>query len=84
MVFRGGVLSVVLLVSVASSAFAQPQSEGSQMGTPEQRSACGPDVGRYCKKVKPDEGPFAFLACLKENRDKLRPACRAVLESNGQ
>ena len=80
MTFRVGVLSILLLVSVASSASAQ----GMQMGTPEQRSACGPDVGRYCKKVKPDEGPFAFLACLKENREKLRPACRAVLESNGQ
>ena len=81
---RAGVLSGLLLVSVASSAFAQPKSEGLQMGTPEQRSACGPDVGRYCKAVKPDEGPFAYLACLKTNRDKLRPACRAVLESNGQ
>ncbi len=80
MKFRAGVLSGVLLVSVASSALGQ----GLQMGTPEQRSACGPDVGRYCKKVKADEGPFAFLACLKENRAKLRPACRAVLESNGQ
>ena len=80
MTFRGGVLSILFLVSVASSASAQ----GMQMGTPEQRSACGPDVGRFCKKVKPDEGPFAYLACLKINRDKLRPACRAVLEGNGQ
>ena len=80
MTFRGGVLSILFLVSVASSASAQ----GMQMGIPEQRSACGPDVGRFCKKVKPDEGPFAYLACLKTNRDKLRPACRAVLEGNGQ
>ena len=50
------------------------------MGTPEQRAACGPDVGRFCKKVKPEEGPFAYLNCLQANRDKLRRACLKVIE----
>jgi hypothetical protein len=84
---RSGVLAVLLMIGVVSPAFAQsagPKSEMPQMGTSEQRAACGPDVGRYCKAVKPDEGAFGYLACLKTNRDKLRPACRAVLESNGQ
>jgi len=53
------------------------------MGTPEQRAACGPDVGRYCKSVKPEEGPFAYLACLQKNREKLRPVCLKVIEGGG-
>ena len=89
MKIRSGVLSVLFLVSVALPAFAQSKSPDSksempQMGTTEQRAACGPDVGRYCKSVKPEEGAFGYLACLKTNRDKLRGACRAVLEANGQ
>ena len=35
------------------------------MGTPEQLAACSHDVGRYCKKVKPEEGLFAYLNCLQ-------------------
>ena len=68
---------------VCLTSFAQAQSKSAQpqdMGTPEQRAACGPDVGRYCKAVKPEEGPFAYLACLQANREKLRPACVKVIE----
>lgn len=74
-----GVTSIVL----PQSAFAQQQQQqqqGSDMGTPEQRAACGPDVGRYCKSVRPEDGPFAYLACLQANRAKLRPACVRVIE----
>jgi hypothetical protein len=31
-----------------------------------------------------DQGDFAVLACLKENRPKLSTACRHVLVSHGQ
>jgi hypothetical protein len=54
------------------------------MGTPEQRNACGPDVGRFCKTVKPEDGPMAYLTCLQTHRAKLREACRTMLESVGQ
>ena len=82
-------LSALLFIGVASAALAQsdvvaPEAGSSEMGTPEQRQACGPDVRRYCKTVKPDDGPFAYLACLQEHREKLRVACLKVLESNGQ
>lgn len=73
---RYAALSIALFL-VAPQAMAQNSQE---MGTPEQRAACGPDVSRYCKSVKPEEGPFAYLACLQKNRDKLRPACVKVIE----
>jgi hypothetical protein len=82
-------LLTLLFIGVASTALAQsnvvtPETGTPEMGTPEQRQACGPDVRRFCKSVKPDDGPFAYLACLQEHREKLRVACLKVLESNGQ
>ena len=87
-------LLALLFIGVASTAVAQsnvvtpetgaPEKGTQEMGTPEQRQACGPDVRRFCKSVKPDDGPFAYLACLQEHREKLQPACLKVLESNGQ
>ena len=74
--------AALFLVAGLALAHAQAQKP-EQMGTPEQRAACGPDVGRYCKTVKPEEGPFAYLACLQKNRDKLRPVCRKVIEGGG-
>jgi hypothetical protein len=50
-------------------------------GTPEQRAACGRDVGRFCKSVKPEEGTLGYLTCLTENKEKISTVCRAVLES---
>lgn len=76
------ILLTTSLVGLTSFALAQSNSAPPQdMGTPEQRAACGPDVGRYCKSVKPEEGPFAYLACLQANREKLRPSCVKVIES---
>ena len=82
-------LLAVLIISVASTALGQasvipPETDTPEMGTPEQRQACGPDVRRYCKSIKPDDGPFAYLGCLQEHRKKLHVACVKVLESNGQ
>lgn len=84
------VLLVLLFTGFASTAGAQsifptPDTDKPQeMGTPEQRAACGPDVNRFCKSVKPDDGPFVFLSCLQAHRTKLHAACLKVLESNGQ
>ena len=75
---RCAILSAALFL-VASQAFAQGHQKPEEMGTPEQRAACSHDVGRYCKKVKPEEGPFAYLNCLQEHREKLRPACLRVI-----
>jgi hypothetical protein len=73
-------LLTALFISVVSTAFAQTGTPQPEMGTPQQRAACGPDVGRYCKSVKTEDGPFAYLSCLQANRIKLRPACLKVIE----
>jgi hypothetical protein len=52
-------------------------------GTEQEEKACTRDVQRFCRKLM-DQGDFTVLACLKENRPKLSPACRYVLVSHGQ
>ncbi len=66
----------LLCVPVSTSAFAHS-------GTDQEERACAPDVQRFCRKLM-DQGDFTVLACLKENRPKLSPACRHVLVSHGQ
>jgi hypothetical protein len=66
----------LLSVPISISAFAHS-------GTDQEEKACAPDVQRFCRKVM-DQGDFTILACLKENRPKLSPACRYVLVSHGQ
>jgi len=77
-------LALVALFFAAFLTMSKAQAEkAEEMGTPGQRAACSHDVGRYCKTVKPEEGPFAYLACLQKNREKLRPACLKVIEGGG-
>ena len=68
----------LLLLSVPVSIGALAHS-----GTDQDEKACAPDVHRFCRKLM-DQGDFTILACLKENRPKLSPACRYVLVSHGQ
>jgi hypothetical protein len=72
-------LALFLAAAAATAAAAQPKEKAEDMGTPEQRAACGPDVGRFCRSVKPEDGPFAYLDCLQKHQDKLRPACVKVI-----
>ena len=74
---RKFVLALILLsVSVSTGALAHS-------GTDQEEKACTRDVQRFCRKLM-DQGDFTILACLKENRPKLTPACRYVLVSHGQ
>jgi Cysteine rich repeat len=66
------------LVSVPVSTGALAHS-----GADQEEKACARDVHHFCRKVI-DQGDFTILACLKENRAKLSPACRYVLVSHGQ
>ena len=73
-------LSVVLvLASISVGSFAQAQHGGTDV----EQKACARDVTRFCRKVL-DQGDFTILACLKENRPKLTPACNQVLVDHGQ
>jgi hypothetical protein len=77
---RKFLLALTLLsVSASSGAFAQQQ----RSGTPEEQKACTRDVQKFCRPVI-DQGDFTILACLKEHRTKISPACDQVLKNNGQ
>ncbi|MBT1508887.1 hypothetical protein KIP88_00115 [Bradyrhizobium sp. SRL28] len=77
---RKSLLALTLLsISVSSNAaFAQQRS-----GTADEQKACTRDVQKFCRPVI-DQGDFTILACLKENRSKISPACNQVLKNNGQ
>jgi len=66
----------LLCVPVPMSAFAHS-------GTDQEEKACTRDMQRFCRKLM-DQGDLTILACLKENRPRLAPACRYVLVSHGQ
>ena len=68
----------LLSASVSTAAFAQQRS-----GSPEEQQACTRDVQKYCRPVI-DQGDFTILACLKENRSKISPACDQVLKKHNQ
>jgi hypothetical protein len=75
----GKVLFAALVIVTATSTVAQPMP-----GTQQEQAACRPDTRRFCIKVKPEDGPFAYLACLQAHRAKLTRPCKLVLESHGQ
>ena len=68
-------LIVSTTVLAAGAALAQERVQG--------ESACGRDSSRLCKKVIND-GDFAVLGCLKENRARLRPVCVKFRQDHGQ
>jgi hypothetical protein len=70
-------LALALLASLSTETFAQ------HAGTDQDEKACVHDVELLCRKVM-DQGDFTVLACLKENRARLHPACRDVLTKHGQ
>jgi hypothetical protein len=55
----------------AAHAMAEPGS-----GTTDQQDACRPDVFRLCSGEIPNRRKI--VACLRENRKQLSPACRKV------
>jgi hypothetical protein len=77
---RKSLLALTLLSITVSSnvAFAQQRS-----GTAEEQKACTRDVQKFCRPVI-DQGDLTILACLKEHRPKISPACNQVLKNNGQ
>ena len=70
----------LLSLSLSTGAYAQGAGRS---GTPEEQAACTRDVQKFCRPVM-DQGDFTVLACLKENRAKISPACNQVLKNNGQ
>jgi hypothetical protein len=67
-----GLAAAGLLLAAQSSANAQESYRGSQA----EQQACTDDVFRLCNQFVPDEP--RIIACLKENRRNLSPACQTV------
>lgn len=82
MMLRGALLATMIL-GVSTIALAQ-SGDSKDMGTTEQREACGPDVRKFCHKIKEADGQDAYLQCLEINRSKLSPKCIALLQSYGK
>jgi len=81
-------LAFLILVGV-TPAFAQqfpPQPAAANMGSDAERTACRPDVLKFCQAElsKNQDDTFAILACLQRNRTKISAACQQVLANHGQ
>ena len=72
--------AVVLTLGAVTSAWAQGR------GDEKERTACRPDVMRFCKQFVKDnnEDVVSILNCLESNRSRISKACSAVLASHGQ
>jgi hypothetical protein len=85
---RTAILLAALLAPPMSMALAQEKAEPTlqeqmQMGTPEERAFCRPDVRKHCSKIDLSKGE-THLGCLKSNREKLSKACQDVMTKYGQ
>jgi hypothetical protein len=74
--------SLLLVVSTVAIAWqtvgaVQGQEFGNNRGTVEQQRACRPDVVRHCRGMSDD---YAIEGCLRANVERLRPACRHVIQ----
>ena len=77
MISKVVVLALVLFTMDFQTAYAEQHG-----GTDQDEKACIRDVTRFCRKLM-NQGDFAILACLQQNRARLRPACRKVLVDHG-
>jgi len=64
-------LLALLFIGAASTALGQANVPAPEMGTPEQRAACGHDVGRFCKSVKPEGRSFRLSLVPPGPSDKI-------------
>jgi hypothetical protein len=79
MVMQKSLLLVVSTVAIAwqMAGAVQGQEFGNNRGTVEQQRACRPDVVRHCRGMSDD---YAIEGCLRANVERLRPACRHVIQ----
>jgi hypothetical protein len=91
--FRIPILTIAFALAAATAAQAQkmppqppPVDSPMDQGNPQERSACHPDVTRYCQtqlEANPND-VLGILGCLQANRPKISRACQEVLASHGQ
>jgi hypothetical protein len=74
--------ALVALAADRAPAQDNPPPPATFNGSPDEQTACAPDATRYCREDLSDT--FRVLACLQQHRQRLRRACREVLEAHGQ
>ena len=80
-------LLALMVAGFAPTAQAQQQSFPlppfmTPRGTPEDQRACRPDAVKLCKDLIDNDD--AVLRCFQAQRNKLSPACEAVLVKYGR
>ena len=79
---KSGALVGALVMVAAAQAIVPTQAQTQTQMAPQsnraaQEAACSGDATRLCSEAIPDEQKIA--ACLRANRDKITPACQAML-----
>lgn len=74
--------STVFAGDFFANALFVPDSARAEEGTAAERAACTPEVLRLCNEFIPD--PTAITECLKRNKPRLEPECRAVFDADSK
>ena len=86
---RISMVSIAFVFAVAAAAaqtFPPQPPPAANQGNDRERSACHPDVTRFCQaqlQINPND-TLGILGCLQANRPKISHACQQVLASHGQ
>ena len=76
-------LAAGVVLSALAAALVPGAPAHAVSGTPQEQSACRPDVARHCKGIKGDDDS-AFVGCLVNHAPQLSQRCRKVLEAHGK
>lgn len=71
--------ALLILIFTGVSSLAAAQS-----GTPQEQSACRPDVRRFCGRLPPGASEMDYFNCLELHRDDLSKRCLGVLVDHGR
>ena len=71
-------LTIGFTLLMAGTASAQDDSKYNNISTPAQRTACRPDVFRFCAGEIPNVA--RITACMRRNKANLSDACKAVFD----
>jgi hypothetical protein len=74
-------LNVALIAGAMSVAVWAIPANAQDVVRKAQERACSRDVSRHCRKVMND-GDLAVQQCLMQNREKLSPPCRKMVEGH--
>lgn len=69
----------IVAVGMALSLAVLDAQSASARTAAEEQQACMGDVMKFCSAAIPDTG--RIVSCLKRERSKISPACRAVISS---